>query len=232
MSLLVAGCPRCKSEKITFDVLAENRIGFAYNWQHIYECFCVCRSCSKSSIFILEQSEASTTDWLSNNKLSTCKVDLNKIFRVKGYVSLKDQSAFTPPEYLPSHIEEAFKEGAACLAIGCNNAAGAMFRLCLDFATKRLLPPDSEAPNSKIRRSLGLRIEWLLENGKLDRNLADLSSCIKDDGNDGAHDGTLSQIDAEDIKDFAFILLERLFTEPQRLENARKRRDLRHQQQR
>lgn len=76
-----------------------------------------------------------------------------------------------------------------------------------------------------------MRIEWLLDNGKLDRNLEELSSCIKDDGNDGAHEGTLSAIDAEDIKDFAFILLERLYTEPQRLENARARRAIRHQQQ-
>ncbi|WP_376786897.1 DUF4145 domain-containing protein [Pseudomonas soli] len=230
MSILVANCPRCKAERITFDVRSENIIGFEYHWQSIYECFCVCRSCSKSTIFILEQSDARATEWLADNKLSTSKKDLNSIFQIRGYVSLKDQNSCPPPEHLPPDIEAAFKEGAACLSIGCYNAAAAMFRLCLDFATKGMLPPEDEAPNNRIRRSLGLRIEWLLSSGVLDRNLEDLSSCIKDDGNDGAHEGTLSQIDAEDIKDFTLILLERLYTEPQRLENARLRRALRHQQ--
>ncbi|MEW9843844.1 DUF4145 domain-containing protein [Pseudomonas juntendi] len=231
MATLVANCPRCKAEKITFDALSENLIGFEYSWQFIFECFCVCRACSKSTVFRLEQSESRMTDWLRNNKPSKNSGNLNKIFNIPSYISLKDQTSCPPPDYLPPDIEEAFKEGAACLAIGCHNAAAAMFRLCLDFATKGLLPPENEPPVSKIRRSLGLRIEWLLDNGKLDRNLEELSSCIKDDGNDGAHEGTLSAIDAEDIKDFAFILLERLYTEPQRLENARARRAIRHQQQ-
>lgn len=229
MSMLVANCPRCKSERITFDVLADNIVGFEYNWQNIYECFCICRSCSKSTIFVLVQNDISMSDWLSKNRLSNSKGDLNKIFRVRSYISLKDETSLPPPEHLPQGIEDAYKEGAACLAIGCYNAAAAMFRLCLDFATKGLLPLEGE-PTAKIRRSLGLRLEWLLDNGKLDANLRDLSTCIKDDGNDGAHDGTLSQIDAKDIEDFTYILLERLFTEPQRVELARRRRAERRQQ--
>lgn len=230
MSMLVANCPRCKAEKITFDAIAENLIGVEYGWQKIYECFCVCRSCLKSTVFSLELSDSNLSEWLKKNKLSDSRIDLNQIFRVRGYISLKDQISSPPPEYLPTAIDAAYKEGSACLATGCYNAAAAMFRLCLDLATRGLLPPENEAPNSKIRRSLGLRIEWLLNNGKLDRNLEELSSCIKDDGNDGAHDGTLGQVDAEDIKDFTFIFLERLYTEPQRLENAKTRRAQRHQQ--
>jgi hypothetical protein len=47
--------------------------------------------------------------------------------------------------------------------------------------------------------------------------LRDLSSCVKEDGNDGAHAGTLTKEDAEDLLDFTTALLERLYTEPKQL---------------
>lgn len=117
-----------------------------------------------------------------------------------------------------------FKEGSACMSIGCYNAAATMFRLCLDLATKSLMPEEGEGLNNRIKRNLGLRLAWLFDNGILPEALRELSSCIKDDGNDGAHEGSLSKDDAADILDFTFILLERLFTEPKRLEIASQRR--------
>jgi hypothetical protein len=51
--------------------------------------------------------------------------------------------------------------------------------------------------------------------------------CIKEDGNDGAHEGTLKKEDAEDILDFTVALLSRLYTEPERLRLAKLRRDKR-----
>ena len=43
-------------------------------------------------------------------------------------------------------------------------------------------------------------------------------------GNDGAHEDTLKKEDAEDVLDFTYVLLERLFTEPERIRIAQKRR--------
>lgn len=54
--------------------------------------------------------------------------------------------------------------------------------------------------------------------------LHDLSSCIKEDGNDGAHAGTSTKVDVEDILDFTTVLLERLYMEPVQLEKAKDRR--------
>jgi hypothetical protein len=48
---------------------------------------------------------------------------------------------------------------------------------------------------------------------------------LKDDGNDGAHAGTLTKADAVDLLDFTFELLERLYTERKRLELAAVRRE-------
>jgi Domain of unknown function (DUF4145) len=54
--------------------------------------------------------------------------------------------------------------------------------------------------------------------------LRELAKCIREDANDGAHIGNLSKEDAEDLLDFTRALLERLVTEPKRLEQAETRR--------
>jgi len=48
--------------------------------------------------------------------------------------------------------------------------------------------------------------------------------------NDGAHAGSLTKVDAEDLLDFTTSLLERLFTEPERLKLAEARRAARRTQ--
>jgi len=68
---------------------------------------------------------------------------------------------------------------------------------------------------------------WIFDNGILPESLRDLSSCVREDGNDGAHAGTLSKDDAEDLCDFTYVLLERLYTEPERVRLAEERRSLR-----
>ena len=61
---------------------------------------------------------------------------------------------------------------------------------------------------------------WLLENDLLPRELERLAGAVREDGNDGAHVGNLSEADAEDLMDFTVLLLERLFTEPARIAAA------------
>ncbi len=70
-------------------------------------------------------------------------------------------------------------------------------------------------------------MEWLFDNHLLPESLRGLAECVKDDGNDGAHEGILDKVAAEDLEDFAYLFLERLYTEPQRLVEARARREQR-----
>ena len=86
---------------------------------------------------------------------------------------------------------------------------------------------ETEGLNKATRRILGLRFLWLFENGMLPEDLRELSTCIREDGNDGAHAGTLKKEDAEDLLDFTRALLERLFTEPEKLRLAQARREAR-----
>jgi hypothetical protein len=153
---------------------------------------------------------------------------VNRYMNVEGIVSQKDNSTFSPPEHIPKEIDAAFREGATCLSVGCYNAAATMFRLCVDIATRSMLPDeDVDGLNARVRRNLGLRLPWLFANGRLPQALQELSSCVKEDGNDGAHVGSLQKADAEDLLDFTVALLERMYTEPERLRLAQARRESR-----
>jgi hypothetical protein len=144
---------------------------------------------------------------------------------MEGYLSLRDFARHAPPEHTPPEIAAAFTEAATCLGAECWNAAGAMFRMCVDLATRPMLPDgEVEGLNRRTRRDLGLRLQWLFHNAHLHVGLRELSSCIREDGNDGAHAGTLTEEDAEDLLDFTHELLERLYTEPARLRLAEERR--------
>jgi hypothetical protein len=226
MSELVADCPRCASKHITFDVDAVKIYRQEYGWQNWYEAFSTCRHCGRSTIFVL--AERSGADYAQVHRTGLLKMPsaLNNYTDVRGFVSYKDKATVTPPHFLPAEIEEVFQEGATCLAVGCFNAAGTMFRLCVDLATKGMLPTDGDTPGLswKVRRDLGLRLPWLFDAGLIPGSLRDLSTCIKEDGNDGAHAGTLTVDDANDLLDFTSMLLERIYTEPERLRQAGQRR--------
>ncbi len=225
MAELVADCPRCGATKITFDLLNAHYLYTKYEWQRWHEVFTVCRHCKKSTIFVLSDNIDSDYQYFHETGFFKINCAANQYANVEGYISLKDTATIQPPEYLPENIEKVFREGATCMSVTCFNAAGTMFRLCIDLVTQSMLPKeDINGLNPKIKRSLGLRLKWLFDNNKLPASLKELSSCIKDDGNDGAHKGTLSKKDAEDIVDFTYILLKRIYTETERLRLAEKRR--------
>ena len=228
MSELVANCPRCGATKITFDLRSSHSIGLKYNWQSWQDAFCVCRHCHQTTVFILSQIDITTRDYIRERGLTGIEASVNNYFKVEGFVSLKDFSQKKPPEHVPPNIKAAFEEGSTCMAVNCFNAGATMFRLCIDHSTKSLLPEqDTAGLNRQIRRSLGHRLKWLLDNKLLPEALRELSTCIKEDGNDGAHEGTLNKQDADDILDFTCVLLERLYTEPERLRLAQQRREAR-----
>jgi len=149
---------------------------------------------------------------------------LNPYVRIVGYVNIRDMLAERAPEDLPEDVAQVFQEGAACLAIGCFNASATMFRLCVDLATRNLLPADNaNGLNRNVRQYLGHRLAWLFEHEYLPHRFRRLSTCIKDDGNDGAHQGTIGKEEAEDLLDFTRVLLQHIYTDPARITRAERR---------
>jgi hypothetical protein len=230
MAELVTDCPRCGANKISHVVVSSNSLGKFYGWMRVYELFCVCRNCSRATIYKVELStdHSGLSDYYGKNNPAASGQSLNEHFNITGYVSLKDRVTVDAPQYLPANIEDAFNEAATCLSVQCWNASAAMLRLCIDLATKPMLPVEEvEGLNRRTRRDLGLRLPWLFDTGRLPGDLRELAKCIREDGNDGAHDGTLIKEDAEDLLDFSKVLLDRIFTEAERLRIAQERREAR-----
>lgn len=226
MSTIVLNCARCGAKRSTHDCYANNWIGIRHDWVNYSEVFVVCRACGRSSIAVISQKNPGSDLsrlFSENNKLAQFEGSLDGLVEFERVVSNLDNAQNEPPDHLPQNIDAVMREANKCLSADCWNAAAAMYRLGLDLATKDLLPQGDE-PNAKVRRNLGLRLPWLFEQGLLPGDLKALAECLQQDGNDGAHDGTLSKEDAEDLHDFSFELLRRVFTEPERLRLAEQRR--------
>ncbi len=227
MSTIVADCPRCQANRMTFDVLADVYVGNQYGWAHVFEICATCRSCHKPSILRIVLSEIALKDqFRTAGSVTGFKNDLGQFFRFDRFISIADIAARPAPPDLPDLVDAAFAEGARCLAIGCPNAASAMFRLCLDLATQELLPdPNLDGgPDKQQRRNLAPRLRWLFDQARLPADLRGLSAAVKENGDDGVHEGILEMEDAEDVFDFAHALLNRIYSEPARLAAAEKRR--------
>lgn len=225
MAQLVANCPRCGANKITFDLVSAIKTRIYYDWQNWYEAFCICRQCLRLTTFVLSESVDGDYEYVHKTGLVKIEGAVNRFVTIEGMITLKDTAAVEPPEFVPESIESIFREGATCLSVGCNNAAGVMFRLCIDLVTSALLPTEYvQGLNAMTRRNLGPRLPWLFDNGCLPESLRELSSCVREDGNDASHAGTLTKEDAEDLLDFTAVLLERIYTEPMRLKLAQERR--------
>lgn len=217
---------------MTFDVLADVFVGRRYNWASVHEAAVQCRRCRTISVLKVELCD-SDRKWKFEGVggLTKFEGDLEPTFRSISFLDVSDlKGVAIPPADLPPAVEAAFVEGAKCLAIGCHNAGAAMFRLCLDLVTKPMLPDpgaDEAQPTKRQRYVLFDRIEWLIGYGHLPAGLAELAHCVRQDGNDGAHDGSLGPEDAADMLDFTVALLERVYTEPARLAAARDRQTAR-----
>lgn len=233
MALLTHNCPRCGAKEITFDVLGVVAVKAASNGNPRFELFCKCRRCHRPSIIATQVEDGDLARRFSKpEQIMSFEHGLNSGIRIIGYLSLKDEAAIEPPAHMPENVENAFREGASCLAVGCFNASGAMFRLAIDLATKGLLPKndgETGGPNRQQRKQLNERLEYLFDAGRLPSDMRELAACVKDDGNDRVHDGTLIRADAEDLLDFSIELFRRMFTEPMRLRIAQGRRDQRRQ---
>jgi hypothetical protein len=223
MAEFLEDCPRCGAQKMTFDVHGANLISRLHGWLGTFEVFTVCRKCGRGTVFIIRHNTIGHE--VSKESPQSLKGVINRCFDVHGFVALRDLATTAPPSDVPPEIENIFREGATCVQTECWNAAGAMLRLVVDLATRPLLPPvGTLGPNKFQREKLGPRISWLKENAGLPEEIFRLSENIHLDGNDAAHEGSLTKADAEDLIEFTVILLQRLYTEPARIKAAEERR--------
>lgn len=236
---LVFDCPVCNANNSTFDVKGWGEL-FEKSNNSILQIFSTCRACKYSlclngyvkkelerTLKLDTKSNSEATNKLRTylfNFLNEHERDASALFSSYIYVPVLPRTD-PAPEFLPENIEIIYNEATQCLALNCFNAAGAMFRLCLDQVTKHILKMhSSKAPTAADNKSIHNRLKWIFENGVLPAHLEELSRNIKDDGNDAAHDGSIKKEEAEDLLDFTYILLEQVYTIPKRVEIAAQRR--------
>ena len=216
---LQADCPRCDAKRTTFDVKYLNVLPHRRNFvQPLVETFATCRACNQATVFELVPINDSATEQLVRRAGELANKNLGSVAQIVGYVNTSSMAAVQPPDHLPGPVEAAFKEGAMCLSIACSNAAGSMLRLCLDLASKELLtkvPATAPVqPNNHQTNNLSARLDFLIDNGYLPHALHDLVHCIRDDGNVAAHQGAVTDDEAQEMMDLTLQVLNRVYTEP------------------
>lgn len=227
MSEFVGDCPNCGAKSVTFTIQSDNPIG-----QRVYpraiEAFVVCRICDRSAIALfVARGSYQNNETLDKGSLSNGAGKILPCYDFLDFPRLALAGKVAAPDFLPEAVANCFNEGADAFCIGAYNASASMFRLALDIASKGMLPDtpaDQGGPNANQRKRLFDRLKWLFDNKHLPEDLRELADCIREDGNDGAHDGSLKKADAEDLIDFVTALLERVYTEPARLAEAKARR--------
>ena len=218
--MLIHICPRCGTKKITFDVLSASRVENK-GGKNAYEAFCRCRSCNKSSIFlvtILNNAPYGIDDVVNkNSNLNNILYDMKLVKIIPG--------TSTIPEHIPPEIKIPFCEALSCQAIQTYNAAGCMFRTTVDLVTKKMLEDlQGKNPPKNAKDNLAQRIKWLFGEKQLTLSLNELSTSIRLDGNDAAHEANLEKDDVEAMNDFTTLLLEEIYTNPKKIELAANRR--------
>ncbi|HHP4933482.1 TPA: DUF4145 domain-containing protein [Acinetobacter baumannii] len=239
MSTFIFDCPSCSAKNSTFDVKSFH--GIESSKYKTWDLFSICRACSKSMV-ISAKVKSDIYDKLYSPSSSVSDSTIRIREQVSNVIEREDfhlnnalisfiyspvhNGQINPPEHLPEKIRDIFNEATKCLALNCFNASGAMFRLCLDIVTKDILKKNEElGPTREDKKSIHTRLNWIFKHNLLNRALEDLSRCIKDDGNDGAHDGNLTNTEADDLLDFTYELLEQVYTQPERIRLAQVRRE-------
>ena len=122
------------------------------------------------------------------------------------------------PAEVPANVESFYNQGLENLAAGRWDAAGAMFRKSLDVATKLIAP-------EKRSKTLYVRINELVAEGKLTAAMGEWSHEIRLDGNGAVHDEEPeTKEDARVMQRFAEALLTYTFTLPAMVETNRAKR--------
>ena len=129
-------------------------------------------------------------------------------------VSPKLRSA-TAPIHTPDRVADIFRQGKESENSGLWDAAGAMFRKCVEIGLKDRFP-DIDASLSPYKR-----IQKAADENRLTRELAEWAHSIRALGNEAVHEYTFTRVQANEISAFSEILLQYMFTLPGELDRKR-----------
>lgn len=235
MPYIVDDCPACGAKGATFDINNFNDCSVYKHFPSIiefeavsppieycrcYDLFSICKKCKSTITFVVfEPYDYERDSAINCGSPMDVKGEITNTFEMFGIVRVCDNVVCLAPDFTPKDIEKTFKEGTKCLSIKCWNAAGAMFRKCLDLTAKDKL---AEKDHGK---KLSVKVKCLLAEKILPEDLKEIANYIILDGNDGLHNRMLTKDDAVGLLEFTVMLLGRIYTEPERIKRMTKKRD-------
>jgi hypothetical protein len=231
MTLFVGDCRRCGAQRMSFEVYGVSTIneadeirdaGYSY-YERTIELACRCHECRKTIVFVLD---ALNRD---QRRLPKQSFDTNESPTKLGYTEI---FAFPPkktlptPAHTPNPAASFYEQGASAMANGLYDAAGAMFRKCLESVTRsdklleEFVPENQRAEFRK--KWLKARIKVLKELHAIPPALASLVDVIKDEGDEAVHEDELyDKESAEALQRFTATFLEQTFTIPEQIAQVR-----------
>lgn len=231
MTLYVGECRRCGAQRMAFEVYGmcvavdcreEGSLRDDTIYTRIIELACQCRECNRTTVFLLQ---AQTS---AKHELPKTRFDANENPLKFGYAEFRafpTSVAGPTPAATPQPAANFYHQGITALGHGLNDAAGCMFRKCLEAATRsdeltRMIPEGEREEYG--RKWLKARLTKLKEIHAIPPALADLVDVIKDEGDAAVHENQLyDKASAEALQGFTETFLEQMFTLPAQIKKVR-----------
>jgi hypothetical protein len=204
MALYVGQCMRCGTQHMSFDVYGVSIVHESLRRDDVVD--------GRYYLRILELA------WNENPKSAG--------YKEIGVIP-KSTALPTPPD-TPNPAARFYEQGSSAMAHGLYDAAGSMFRKCLESVTRsdqmleRFVP---ESDRNEFRKLwLRPRIKRLKELHAIPPALGDLVDVNKDEGDIAVHEDILyDKESAEALQRFTETFLEQTFTIPAQIARVRKR---------
>lgn len=234
MTLYVGECRRCGAQHMSFDVYGVSTMEEDYEFRvpphhtrhrRSIELACRCHQCSCTTVFIL-RAEAAGSHHLPKSRFERNENPITFGYRETNAFPTKQARPI--PSDTPNPAADFYKQAATAFAHGLYDAAGAMFRKCLESTTRTqsilCLIPETDR-ETYLKSWLKARIARLKEIHAIPPALADLVDVIKDEGDSAVHgDSLYDKESAEALHGFTETFLEQIFSIPAQIERVRSKK--------
>ncbi|TQV80341.1 DUF4145 domain-containing protein [Denitrobaculum tricleocarpae] len=191
-------CPHCGTKSIALDVVysdyRERPVRSGYKKvQHLY---LRCPECDYGSFAVILKDLKAASEGRSHT-----------------YHFSPRQPQPNIPAHLPEAVRSAFSQGCEILQASPNGSV-ALFRRALELGLNRML--------GKSKDRLVKKIDKAAENSLVTPDLAEWAHGIRLEGNEALHDDyEYSALEAEEVRDFAQMMLTYIFTMPETVKAMR-----------
>jgi len=202
-------CPHCGANQSAFAYLAE--IAHQVKPHESPKAFSLAFSCPTCfdlvGVHVISNLAVSS---FATGRNGSLKGHMGQHFRLKSLYPRAPETVI--PDHISDNVSRCFSQAADNAKRRQMDAAGAMYRKCLDLATKEL-------DASLAGKNLAPRIDSLHKSGLLTDALKEWAHAIRLDGNDAAHDADeLSQEEVAQLASFTDLFLRYAFTLPKQVE--------------